>query len=103
MTGGSNRGSRATGLAGFMAMTHGRLFPGARRYSIRHGTSGYRRGCRCLTCRRDESNRVRAFYEKSCDLCGGPTWGVRCAECVRRERKRRSVQPRGLHYQWGAP
>jgi hypothetical protein len=68
-----------------------------------HGYLRYRIGCRCLTCRRDESLRVRAAYEKSCDLCGGPTWGTRCSECIRRERLKRSLQPRGLTYQWGCP
>lgn len=56
-----------------------------------HGALRYRRGCRCLTCRRDENNRVRAALEKPCDLCGGPTWGTRCVECIRREKKRRPV------------
>jgi hypothetical protein len=70
-----------------------------------HGdvATSYRRGCRCLSCRRGESLRVRAAYERACSSCGGPAWGVRCVECVRRERRARSVQPRGLHYQWGAP
>jgi hypothetical protein len=80
---------------------------GARGAAVTNGrrslSHSYRRGCRCLTCRRDESLRVRAAYERSCTTCGGPCWGWRCSECVRRERIKRSVQPRGLTYQWGCP
>jgi len=60
-----------------------------------------------------ERARVRAAMECACTLCGGPCWGKyvngrfrvaqRCIECVKRERKRRSIQPEGLRYQWGCP
>lgn len=84
------------------------------RGSIPHGVNGYKHhGCRCLTCRREESLRVRAAYESSCAECGGPTWGTRCRECIRRNAKRITLpdgrrvrvraQPEGLHYQWGCP
>lgn len=46
-----------------------------------HGAATYRKGCRCLTCRREESLRVRAAYESACVDCGRPTWGTRCLEC----------------------
>lgn len=78
--------------------------------SIPHGENGYKHfSCRCLTCRRAESLRVRAAYESSCTECGGPCWGRyapgrRCQECVRRGAEAgRPLQPRGLHYQWGCP
>lgn len=57
--------------------------------------------------------QVRAAMECTCTVCGGPCWGKyvsgrfrvaqRCIECVKRGRKRRSVQREGLHYQWGCP
>lgn len=73
-----------------------------------HGVQRYKLGCRCLTCRREESLRVRAAYESACPTCGGPCWGRyapgrRCKECVRREKKHRTIQPEGLAYQWGCP
>lgn len=69
-----------------------------------HGYLRYRRGCRCLACRRDEANRVRAASERACETCGWPCWGRRCMECIRRDAKKQApVQPRGLHYQWGCP
>ena len=72
-----------------------------------HGS--YRRGCRCLSCRRAESLRVRAACERVCVDCGGACWGLRCFDCWRLDRleravrPRRATQPRGLHYQWGCP
>lgn len=72
-------------------MTHGQV------------ATSYRRGCRCLDCRRSESLRVRAACERACVECGGPCWGVRCKECLRRGKVRRSIQPPGLLYQWGCP
>lgn len=59
-----------------------------------------------------ERARVRAAMECVCTVCGGPCWGKyrrgafqpakRCVECVRLAAAR-TVQPRGLRYQWGAP
>lgn len=71
-----------------------------------HGS--YRSGCRCRPCTIGETRRVRAAYESACSTCGGPCWGRyspgrRCQECVRLGRKKRSVQPTGLRYQWGCP
>lgn len=76
-----------------------------------HGeiATSYRRGCRCLSCSRTEALRNRAYYEKACADCGGPTWGVRCFDCWRLDRSnravkpRRSIQPKGLRYEWGCP
>ena len=74
-----------------------------------HGeiANSYSRGCRCLSCRRGESVRVRAAYESSCVVCGGPCWGRyspgrRCRECVH-VAANRPLQPQGLRYQWGCP
>ena len=68
-----------------------------------HNSTTYRIGCRCLSCRREESLRVRAAYESACVVCGGPCWGRyspgrRCSECVRREAKHHRPQPTGVRY-----
>lgn len=46
-----------------------------------HGDSGYRRGCRCATCRKGAVERVREYRartRKPCEMCRRIHGGPRC-------------------------